>query len=277
MEGGSTGLEGTAPVTPEQWAQMTTYVQSLLSDTERLKEQLAATQQQVGRSSGGPKPNKPTTFSGKPGTVDAWVSHMDLYLTGAESAQALAIAKTYLQGEAFSWFQAYATTSAVADWPTLREALQYRFSPLNKEQAARDMLHKWRQVKDVTTYNRTFQSIVLDIPKITMPEKIDRYSRGLKSYIWEALCTKQYDTVEALMLDALKVEAAKQGSYRGNAQGGAFTAAASKYGPAPMDISALPMTRLTPEERKRCMRDGLCLRCRAKRHLAKDCTKAKRN
>ena len=103
----------------------------------------------------------------------------------------------------------------------------------------------------------SFQSIVLDIPKITMPEKIDRYSRGLKSYIWEALCTKQYDTVEALMLDALKVEAAKRGSYRGNEKGNAFTAAASKYGPAPIDISALPMTRLTPEERKRCMRDGL--------------------
>jgi len=51
-------------VTPEQWAQMTTYVQSLLPDTERLKEQLAATQQQVGRPSGGPKPNKPTNFSG---------------------------------------------------------------------------------------------------------------------------------------------------------------------------------------------------------------------
>lgn len=155
--------------------------------------------------------------------------------------------------------------------------MTHRFNPLNKEEAARNLLHKWRQVKDVTTYNETFQSIVLDIPSITMPEKIDRYSRGLKSYIWEVLCTKQYDSVETLMVDALKVEAAKRGRYRGSPQSDVYLAAISKGDSASMDISAVHVTRLTTEERKRCMRDGLCLRCREKGHLAKSSPKARRN
>lgn len=277
MESGNAGGGGSATVTPEAWTQITSYVQSLLADTARLKEQLTATQAHVVQAPSGPKPNKPNTFSGKLGTVDAWVSHMDQYLAGTDPGQALAIAKTYLQGEAFAWYQSYAASSAVADWPSLRDAMTHRFNPLNKEQAARNLLHKWRQIKDVTTYNKTFQSIVLDIPSITMPEKIDRYSRGLKSYIWEVLCTKQYESVETLMLDALKVEAAKRGSYRSSAQSNAYQAAVSKAESTPMDISAVQVTRLTPEERKRCMRDGLCLRCREKGHLARSCPKTRRN
>lgn len=77
MEARNTGPDGSATVTPEVWAQMTAYAQNLLADTERLKEQLAATQLQIGRCQGGPKLNKPNTFSGKFGTVDTWVSHMD--------------------------------------------------------------------------------------------------------------------------------------------------------------------------------------------------------
>lgn len=71
MESGNAGGGGSATVTPEAWTQITSYVQSLLADTARLKEQLTATQAHVVRAPSGPKPNKPNTFSGKLGTVDA--------------------------------------------------------------------------------------------------------------------------------------------------------------------------------------------------------------
>ena len=47
-------------------------------------------------------------------------------------------------------------------------------------------------MKDVSSFNEDFQKIILDIPTITSEEQIYRYSRGLISYIWKELCTKEY-------------------------------------------------------------------------------------
>ena len=272
---------GSAPpaVTPDSWAQLTAYVKQLGEETKLLQAELAAAQAQlvISRESGKPKPNKPSVYAGKLGEVDAWVSHMDSYLAGVAPAQALSIATTYLHGEAFSWWSSYKLSNTVTDWETLRAALVRRFNPLNKKQAARNLIHKWRQVKDVTTFNKSFQTIVMDIPDMTTAEKIDRYSRGLKSYIWESLCTKTYDDLESLMLDALKVEAAKRGHQRITEPSNSVVSASTRSDRVPMDISNIPVSKLTPEERKRCMRDGLCLRCRQKGHMAKDCPKGQRN
>jgi len=89
-----------------------------------------------------PKLNKQSAFSGRPGTIDTWASHKDTYLSGAAPSDALLVATSYLQGEAFSWWQTYAETTQVNDWPSIREALKTRFRLLNKVHAARDLLHK---------------------------------------------------------------------------------------------------------------------------------------
>jgi hypothetical protein len=36
----------------------------------------------------------------------------------------------------------------------------------------------------------------------------------------------------------------------------------SNPAPDPVDLNAIIIPKLTPEERERCMREGLCLRCR---------------
>jgi Zinc knuckle len=42
----------------------------------------------------------------------------------------------------------------------------------------------------------------------------------------------------------------------------------------PMELNATAtVQKLTPEEREKCMREGLCLRCRAKGHMARECPK----
>eukprot|EP00170_Pyropia_yezoensis_P002209 contig_9276_g2213 len=186
---------------------MTSFVNKLGKETEQLRRDLAASRPR----SDVPKLNKPAPFSSRAGAIDSWASHKDTCVSKATSEEALLVATSHLQGEAFAWWQTYTGKSEVTDWPTLREALKQRFNPLNKLQAARDLRHKWKQMKDVASYNKSFQSIILDIPDITMTEQIDRYSRGLKSYIWAALCLKQYDTLDAVMRNALRVEAAKRG------------------------------------------------------------------
>jgi len=79
------------------------------------------------------------------------------------------------------------------------------------------------------------------------------------------------------MTDALRIEAAKAGKVRSSGGSASHTAALADSGVAPMNLSTIKVSKLTPEERQRCMREGLCLRFREKGHVAKDCPKGQRN
>ena len=163
----------------------------------------------------------------------------------------------------------------MTSWVALTEALSKRFSPLNKVKLARDKLSRWRQLRDVPSYNTDFLKIILDIPHIGLDEQIDRYARGLKSYIWSELCTTDYTSLEALMRDAERVESAKGNRFNPSQHNnGPF-----RPGPVAMELNAtVAVQKLTPEEREKCMKEGLCLRCREKGHMARECPKnAKRN
>ena len=275
------GSGSNAP-TMEAWTQLTAFVAQMSEQLEAHKMELADAKQQLSEAKArattsgmkSARPNKPVAFSGKPGTVEAWCSLMDFYVRLSDPDDACSIACTFLDGEAFDWWKVCSQTTAVPNWESFRSALIRRFSPLNKTQVARDKLHSWRQIKDVGTFNRTFLSVLLDIPDITEAEKIDRYTRGLKRDIWQALCLKTYSDVESLMTDALRVEAAKAGA---STHLGGTSARPSTTGVIPMEISSIKVEKLTPEERQRCMREGLCLRCREKGHMAKDCPKGQRN
>lgn len=253
-------------------------LQAELAATQAKLEQTQAASSAVGGGGGRAKANKPTAFKGDHKTnVQAWISQMEMYIKGESPDRAFAVAMSYLEGDAYTWFETYKSTTNIETWELMRDALLERFNPLDKALVARDKLAKWRQIKDVTTYNRDFRQILLDIPDITETEKLDRYTRGLKQYIWEPLCINKYDTLEQCMTDALKVEAAKRGSkQRMSVQSGSkpMSYGSSTSGPVPMDLSATELKKLTPEERERCMKEGLCLRCREKGHLARSCPKA---
>jgi hypothetical protein len=77
------------------------------------------------------------------------------------------------------------------------------------------------------------------------------------------------------MRDAERVESAKGNRFKPSQQNnGPF-----RPGPVAMELNAtVAVQKLTPEEREKCMKEGLCLRCREKRHIARECPKnAKRN
>jgi len=202
---------GTTP-SPEKWNRLAEFVTSLGEEVQKYKDELqqtknllAASNARSSLSSRTAKPNKPSLFSGKIGTIEAWCSHMDAYLVNVDPAEAFQIACTYLDGEAFTWWHTCSNASAIPDWASLRSALIRRFSPLNKVQAARDKLHHRRQIKDVGSLNQSFLSIILGIPDITESKKVDQYSYGLKRSIWEPLYTNEYSDLESLMTDALRV------------------------------------------------------------------------
>ena len=257
--------------------QLMAFVQHLGDGLEKTKDELTRTKHLLATKDHAAKPHKPSLFFGKSGTIEAWCSHMDAYVSGSEPDEACRIACTYLDGEAFTWWQSYNAATSVPDWDTLRTCLIRRFNRLKKVQAARNKLHRWRQLKDVGSFNKTFLSIVMDIADITESETIDRYSHGLKRAIFEPLCIRTYDNLESLMTDALRIESAKAGTFRSPGGSASHTAALADFGVSPMDLSTIKVLKLAPEECPRCMREGLCLRCREKSHLSKDCPNGQRS
>ena len=134
-------------------------------------------------------------------------------------------------------------------------------------------------MKDIPTFNEDFQKIVLDIPTISMSEKIDRYCRGLKPYIWKELCANDYEDLSDVMTDALRIESATK-RLRGNGPTFPFRKGENKgdtNDPTHMEIGNIELKKLSKEEREECMKKGLCLRCRQPGHIAKNCPKARRD
>ena len=230
-----------------------------------------------------PKVNPPQTFKGK-GSITSWVTHMSNYLQNTEDHQALTIAISYLADGAHEWWIVFKETElgrSIKTWPDLKAALVSRFDILNKEKIARDKLAKWKQLRDVTSFNEDFQKILLDIPNISIDEQLDRYLRGLKSYIYRDLCTREYTRLADVMRDAERIESAyKRVVNPGRASKDIKKADQNKPQPVPMDIGNIEIEKpqkLTPEEHECCMKEGLCLRCRKPGHIAKNCPKGHRN
>jgi hypothetical protein len=275
-------------ITPMDQNTMMNMINQLHGQLQAQSSQISSLQQQLSSAhnnvpvntaidpalSTGPKKNKPPTFDGKSST-DSWVAHMDSYVQGLSDEQACAIAITYLTKDAHDWYIAFSNSNnSMQSWSILRETIAKRFNPLNKVKLARDKLSRWRQAKDVKTFNADFLRILIDIPRISTDEQLDRYSRGLKPYIWAELCTTDYTNLEDLMRDAERVESAKANrpQDRDRQRTGVMI---SNTGPIPMELNAVSSapTRLTPDERDRCIKEGLCLRCREKGHIARHCPK----
>jgi Retrotransposon gag protein len=249
--------------------------QSIGSYSRRIKStqaQLQSAQQQSNNvgNSGGPKRNKPPTFDGK-GSVDSFLQHINEYCKGAAEGEKLAIAVSYLTSSADEW---YICTKVLEESSVLRyngfcSAISKLFNPIDKVRTARDKLAKWRQIKSVQIYSQSFLEIILDLPTITEDEKVDRYCRG-QTYIWE-LCTKAYTSLDDVMNDAERVEAAKGRKLDLAPTSKCILRGANSTNYAPMELGAVNVKKLTPEERDICMRQGLCLRCRQPGQMAKDC------
>lgn len=206
--------------------------------------------------------NKPKPFTGKQGeSVEAFIGHMDLYIEQVPPVQRYGVAVSYLVDEAYSWFAVMKMDNNPGSWEDIKHLLLQRFAPINKHRAARDKLASCAHSSTVSAYNETFLRIIMDLPKITADETIDRYMRGLKRYIRTELCTKEYTRLNLIMADSLRIEASKGQFYLSN------SASQDKGTPrsdetSPMDISNVQTDR---ELRKaRDVKDKSCFYCHKK-------------
>ena len=130
----------------------------------------AALQQSSALGSSRPKCKKPDSFKGK-GSITSWTAHLTNYVDDTNSRDAHKIAVSYFEGLAHEWWIVFRETyegKAIQTWNQLQLALIRRFDTLNKVKIARDKLAKWKQIKDVPSFNDDFQRILLGIPNISV-------------------------------------------------------------------------------------------------------------
>ena len=224
-----------------------------------------------------PKFKQPVNYTGKE-SILSWTTHMSNYLQKITDSEAMSIAVSYLQETVNQrWIKFRATDGGleITTWPQLKDALVSRFDTLNREKFARDKLAKWKQLKDVSRFNEDFQKIILDIPSISVDEQIDRYTRGLKNYIWKELCNNEYTCLADAMRDVERVESPRRRITP--SKGKKNTSGGGNANSVPMELGDVQIKKLTQEESDKCMKEGLCLRCRQKGNMAKYCPKGQRN
>ena len=185
-----------------------------------------------------------------------FMGHLDLYVEHIPEDMKLKVAVSFLGGHAFDWFKVISQVESIETWSQLKKKLVERFQPVNKVKMARDKLAIWKQTKSVGVYNESFMKIVIDIPRISQDEVIDRYMRGLKSHISKELCTKEYTSLTTLMSDALSVEASRNSFLR------TIEPSRINNNPAPMDISNTSL-RFRGQKQKD-YENGSCFICHKK-------------
>ena len=230
---------------------------------------------------------------------------------GVNDLPKITFAISLLRGQASLWWQAREQREAVSleapidSWNDFENVVSAAFSPINEAKQARDMLRKARQRTSVQAFVNELRTIRLFLPSLTDDELLDRFMAGLKPFIQKELALRDPTSFEqavqmAERLDAVLFQTTKNGLYNQHHPG----RPTDPNGPAPMEISAISSTqqpagnfcsrdsqrqpgnfqngssgqrfpKLTPEVRQQLIKEGRCLYCRDKGHLAINCPKKK--
>lgn len=262
----------------------------------------------------GVKPPLPGTFHGNKDSdeIKSWLFQVKDYfslvnMTDDESK--VRLAGTLLRGNAATWFRAVRGEDArpedrITTWARFESELCANFMPLNSTKVARDKLAALTQTGAVRDYVREFRTIILDIPRMSEDEKLDRFTRGLKRYLRKEVEIREITSMEDAMRLVERLEAAGRradwsyypgptpGDYSapsGDPMGGgtpstdsAASSSDSSTGPAPMDLNHIDndkpasggkpkYTKITPEERAYILSKGGCVYCRKLDHNVDDC------
>lgn len=112
----------------------------------------------------------------------------------------------------------------------------------------------------------------MDIPNISAEECVDRFTRGLKKHIRTQLCTKDYENLNQLMSDALKIEASL-GFFNRSDVSNDYTGGSAIDGAVPMDISNIQSGR--SHQKAKDIRDNGCFYCHEKNCRIATCPQKK--
>ena len=184
---------------------------------------------------------------------------------------------SYLADEAATWWRLHCANidngaaRPITTWAELKVEMLARFSEINRITAVRDKYTSLRQTASVGEYINRFRELVVELPDESEQQQVYQCLKGLKSGVQRMVRTHKPQTVEVAMDIADEAERAHYLSHRGgfnyDSGSAAATEGAAYNGPAPMQRGAL---MLSPEDRERCQREGLCFACMKPGHAARE-------
>jgi Ty3 transposon capsid-like protein len=191
-------------------------------------------------------------------------------------------AGTALTGNAKTWYRSMRMEGSVKTWADFQTSLKAHFYPVDPIKHARDQLHPLQQTGSVRDYTATFRQLTAIIGTMAEDEKLDRYVRGLKTRTRREVELKEPDSFDEACRLAEMIDISNDRVFGGsNLTRSTFLPRSQPRrhnGPEPMDINALhnqkekpKFKKLTPEEKERRRRDGLCLYCGSDKHQLDGC------
>jgi hypothetical protein len=254
--------------------------------------QILAAQVKILREQAKEKPRLPSNLKlptlnkyggGKNEDLLGWLFQVDEQLAlhqVNEDEYRIAFAGTALTGNAMTWYRAMRIEGNIKTWNDFKASLQAHFYPIDPVKHARDKLHHLTQTGSVRDYTAAFRHLVAIIGNMSEDEKLDRYVRGLKTRTRCQVELKEPDSFDEACRLAELIDVSNDRVF-GGANHSRFAYLPSKprrQGPEPMDLGAMPDNRekpkfkkLTPEEKERRRKEGLCLYCGSDKHKLEDC------
>lgn len=234
----------------------------------------------------------PSPYNGKirnPAAINSWFLRLEqcLELGGIARGKWIAVAATFLIGDAFTWYQHYMQdwVDGQPTWQMFRTALLDYFSEHNAELKDRDKWRELTQKGSVASYNAQFMRLQM---RLKIPEDIgfDKYVNGLRDKIYSEVMLREPQNVEQAMALADKIETiqARTSLQRtGKTFGKSKDFIKHKPVAALEDMGFLEDTRGTPMDidvlenrpnfQKNKKFNGKCFNCGIEGHRKADCKK----
>ena len=222
------------------------------------------------------KPPTPPKFRGayKEPRVLEWSHQVSQYLLSAglaETIQGIFHASAFLADEAATWWRLYCArverkeVACPLNWWGFRALIIEQFSETNRLTTLRDRFAKIQQKTTVAKYIAEFQAIVLELPEKSEGDQVHQFVRGLKKQVQLHTRTQSPTTLDHAMRIA---DEADRAIFDVGGSTSSFVGKSRGKGPEPMQLNA---ATLTPEQKARCVDEGLCFNCMKPGHSARFC------
>ena len=241
----------------------------------------------------------PLDFSGKEDDATRWIKAMKAYFTlnatlySSDAAKIMTTLNKMSGGRgapyAETWYDRMADTNvpnAEKTFDKFVDDFETTFYPFNTKITTHNQLRALRQwsfkEKDGST-NDGFQRYITDFQNLSMKagtkdefNLISQFSLGLDQKLAEMILSmSSVPSTSKGWIDQAKIFHTQLVHIRDLRQGRTpshdYTPSRSHRDPNAMDVDAVSLSKLTPVERAKCMKEGRCFQCRKPGHNTRNC------
>jgi Retrotransposon gag protein len=212
----------------------------------------------------------PTPYNGMPSKLLPWIAQVETHMQLSRITHpehCLLVATQFLNPDVMTWYQ---STSNIANWEQLKEAISVYYKPHNEQANARDGLKKLREKRSVADYTNDFKKHILKLPEMTEDEKMYCFITGLQTEVKFQVELQRLSDLQTAKEIADRADTIVfQAKRFSRGSGGPISDTASGNWPSQDDEAMrLGATSLTDSEREKCMKEGKSFRCGRKGHRA---------